>query len=59
MPELRVHNITVSVDGYAAGPHQRLEHPLGDGAAGSSVAGRLARPARASLADPRARLVCR
>lgn len=31
MPQLRVHNITVSVDGYAAGPRQRLEHPLGEG----------------------------
>ncbi|WP_328557037.1 MULTISPECIES: dihydrofolate reductase family protein [unclassified Streptomyces] len=31
MPELRVHNITVSVDGYAAGPRQCLEHPLGEG----------------------------
>ncbi|MER5378875.1 dihydrofolate reductase family protein [Streptomyces sp. NPDC002688] len=31
MPELRAHNITVSVDGYAAGPRQCLEHPLGEG----------------------------
>ncbi|MFE4699073.1 dihydrofolate reductase family protein [Streptomyces sp. NPDC056738] len=31
MPKLRVHNITVSVDGYAAGPRQDLEHPLGEG----------------------------
>ncbi|MFF4536323.1 dihydrofolate reductase family protein [Streptomyces aureus] len=31
MPKLRVHNITVSVDGYAAGPRQSLEQPLGEG----------------------------
>lgn len=31
MPKLRVHNITVSLDGYAAGPHQSREHPLGVG----------------------------
>ncbi|MEV6195131.1 dihydrofolate reductase family protein [Streptomyces sp. NPDC051920] len=31
MPKLRVHNITVSVDGYAAGPRQDLAHPLGEG----------------------------
>ncbi|WP_432172382.1 dihydrofolate reductase family protein [Streptomyces sp. Tue6028] len=31
MPKLRVHNITVSLDGYAAGPRQSLEHPLGEG----------------------------
>ncbi|MFD7682635.1 MULTISPECIES: dihydrofolate reductase family protein [unclassified Streptomyces] len=31
MAKLRVHDITVSLDGYAAGPHQRLEHPLGEG----------------------------
>ncbi|MET8860852.1 dihydrofolate reductase family protein [Streptomyces sp. NPDC004579] len=31
MPKLRVHNITVSVDGYAAGPRQNLGHPLGEG----------------------------
>ena len=29
MPKLRVHNIAMSVDGYAAGPHQDVEHPLG------------------------------
>ncbi|WP_406839892.1 dihydrofolate reductase family protein [Streptomyces sp. AHU1] len=31
MSKLRVHNLTVSVDGYAAGPRQRLEQPLGEG----------------------------
>jgi dihydrofolate reductase len=31
MPKLRVHNIAMSVDGYAAGPHQDVEHPLGVG----------------------------
>ncbi|MFD5812767.1 dihydrofolate reductase family protein [Streptomyces sp. NPDC059618] len=31
MPRLRAHNITVSLDGYAAGPGQCLEHPLGEG----------------------------
>ena len=31
MPRLRVHNISVSIDGYAAGPNQSLEHPLGEG----------------------------
>jgi dihydrofolate reductase len=31
MPKLRVHNIAISVDGYAAGPHQSLENPLGVG----------------------------
>jgi dihydrofolate reductase len=29
MPKLRVHNFTLSLDGYAAGPDQDLEHPLG------------------------------
>ena len=29
MPKLRVHNIGVSLDGYAAGPAQSLEAPLG------------------------------
>lgn len=33
MPKLRVHNIAVSLDGYAAGPAQDLENPLGGGAA--------------------------
>jgi dihydrofolate reductase len=31
MAKLRVHNFTVSLDGYAAGPDQDLEHPLGVG----------------------------
>jgi dihydrofolate reductase len=31
MPKLRVHNFSVSLDGYAAGPHQSRENPLGVG----------------------------
>src|SRR5712691_7689848 len=31
MPKLRVHNISISLDGYAAGPDQSLENPLGVG----------------------------
>ena len=31
MPKLRVHNMAVSVDGYAAGPDQSLDNPLGVG----------------------------
>jgi dihydrofolate reductase len=31
MPKLRVHNFAVSVDGYAAGPDQDLDNPLGVG----------------------------
>jgi dihydrofolate reductase len=31
MARLRVHNLAVSLDGYAAGPGQCLEHPLGVG----------------------------
>lgn len=31
MPKLRVHNLAVSLDGYAAGPHQGLDNPLGIG----------------------------
>ena len=31
MPKLRVHNIATSLDGFAAGPAQDLEHPLGVG----------------------------
>ncbi|HEY7294109.1 MAG TPA: dihydrofolate reductase family protein [Dehalococcoidia bacterium] len=31
MPKLRVHNFSISLDGYAAGPHQSAEHPLGVG----------------------------
>ncbi len=32
MPKLRVHNISVSLDGYAAGPNQDLDNPMGVGA---------------------------
>ncbi len=31
MPELRVHNLAMSVDGYVAGPDQSLDNPLGVG----------------------------
>jgi hypothetical protein len=31
MTELRVHNFSISLDGFAAGPAQGLEHPLGIG----------------------------
>jgi dihydrofolate reductase len=31
MPKLRVHNFAVSLDGYAAGPDQSLDDPLGVG----------------------------
>jgi dihydrofolate reductase len=31
MPKVRVHNFSVSLDGYAAGPDQSLDHPLGVG----------------------------
>jgi dihydrofolate reductase len=31
MPKLRVHNFAVSLDGYAAGPNQNLDNPLGEG----------------------------
>jgi dihydrofolate reductase len=31
MPKLRVHNFSVSLDGYGAGPDQSLENPLGVG----------------------------
>jgi dihydrofolate reductase len=31
MPKLRVHNFSLSLDGYAAGPNQSIEHPLGVG----------------------------
>jgi dihydrofolate reductase len=31
MPRVRVNNIAVSVDGYAAGPDQSLENPIGVG----------------------------
>jgi dihydrofolate reductase len=29
MPKLRVHNLAISLDGYAAGPHQDVDNPLG------------------------------
>jgi dihydrofolate reductase len=31
MSKLRVHCFAISLDGYAAGPEQSLDHPLGDG----------------------------
>lgn len=31
MPRLRVHNLSMSLDGYVAGPHQSVDHPLGIG----------------------------
>jgi dihydrofolate reductase len=31
VPRLRVHNLSISLDGYAAGPGQDSEHPLGMG----------------------------
>jgi dihydrofolate reductase len=31
VPKLRVHNFSISLDGYVAGPDQDLEHPLGVG----------------------------
>jgi dihydrofolate reductase len=31
MTEVRVQNFSLSLDGYAAGPHQGIEHPLGVG----------------------------
>jgi dihydrofolate reductase len=31
MARLRVHGFAISVDGYGAGPHQNLQHPLGVG----------------------------
>lgn len=31
MPKLRVHNFPISLDGYAAGPDQSLDDPLGVG----------------------------
>ena len=30
MPKLRVHMLAMSLDGYAAGPNQSLENPLGE-----------------------------
>jgi dihydrofolate reductase len=34
MPLLRVHNIAMSLDGYAAGPSQNVDNPLGLGGGG-------------------------
>jgi dihydrofolate reductase len=34
MPKLRVHNFSLSLDGYAAGPNQNLDNPLGVGGEG-------------------------
>src|SRR5882672_4293551 len=31
MPKLRVHSVALSLDGYAAGPEQSLDNPLGVG----------------------------
>lgn len=31
MARLRVHNFTISLDGFAAGPRQSPQHPLGEG----------------------------
>ncbi|MDQ6673485.1 MAG: dihydrofolate reductase family protein [Chloroflexota bacterium] len=31
MPKLRLHNFAISLDGYAAGPHQSQDNPLGVG----------------------------
>ena len=31
MSKLRVHNVSISLDGYGAGPHQNRETPLGVG----------------------------
>src|SRR5262249_47628638 len=31
MAKLRVHNLSISLDGYAAGPDQSVENPLGVG----------------------------
>src|SRR5687768_17260387 len=31
MPKLRVHNISISLDGYMAGPGQSLDKPMGEG----------------------------
>lgn len=31
MPRLRVHNLSISLDGYVAGPNQNLDNPLGVG----------------------------
>ncbi len=34
MPNVRVHNFSISIDGYAAGPNQSLDNPLGIGGDG-------------------------
>ncbi len=34
MAKLRVHNISISIDGYAAGPNQGVDNPLGVGGPG-------------------------
>ena len=34
MPKLRIHNFAMSLDGYAAGPDQSLDEPLGVGGRG-------------------------
>jgi len=34
VPKLRVHNLSASVDGFAAGPDQGADHPLGVGGEG-------------------------
>jgi dihydrofolate reductase len=31
MPKVRVHNFSISLDGYGAGPDQSVDHPLGVG----------------------------
>src|SRR4051812_18523480 len=31
MPKLRVHNFSISLDGYSARPNQSIDHPFGDG----------------------------
>ena len=31
MPKLRVHSLAISLDGYAAGPNQDIDNPLGVG----------------------------
>ena len=34
MPRLRVHSVAMSIDGYAAGPNQDADNPLGEGGPG-------------------------
>ncbi|MFD0319053.1 hypothetical protein [Streptomyces flavalbus] len=31
MPKVRVHNVTISLDGFMAGVNQRADAPFGDG----------------------------